>query len=212
MRKILFLTVLVAVITNAYSQSNIKVPGSRPKAGDVIHGVVRNTDGPMESVLILESGNEELGIIPQGMSDKNGHFSFELEDTKDYIELRAAGYYTAKKRISNNQYEILLKRDPDIDLDSIRISWDTERKSRADVKNANNCPLLVLDDKIMIADSIKWKEIGLKNTTFSKAKIAYLYGIETNTIKKIVVLDEVAARELWGNTHGKFGSIIIRTK
>lgn len=45
MRKLIFILSFVAVMANASALSQITASGSRPKAGDVIHGVVKDSEG-----------------------------------------------------------------------------------------------------------------------------------------------------------------------
>lgn len=80
----LFAMCMLACSVSAFAQngSAIKALGSRPKAGDVIQGVVRDSEGPLKAVDVFEV-NSKKEVVTYTFSDKNGHFSFELDNPED---------------------------------------------------------------------------------------------------------------------------------
>ncbi|MCQ2111063.1 MAG: WG repeat-containing protein [Bacteroidaceae bacterium] len=78
MKKRLFiLAFFAAVLSSAHAQPEIKAYGSMPRKGTVIHGVVRDSEGPARAVEVFEV-NKEKEVVAYTYSDKNGHFSLEL--------------------------------------------------------------------------------------------------------------------------------------
>lgn len=58
---------LVAFITNANAQSEIKAYGTEAKAGQTIHGIVKDSEGPVRAADVFEvnSKNEVVAIRTQ---------------------------------------------------------------------------------------------------------------------------------------------------
>ncbi|MBO7437787.1 MAG: hypothetical protein J6T97_08240 [Bacteroidaceae bacterium] len=72
-------------------------------------------------------------------------------------------------------------------------------------------PLLVLDDKIITADSTAWAGIDITRADYSKEELARLFGVKARKIKSVSYLKRQAAMALWG-IHGFNGAIEVQTK
>lgn len=206
MKKILFILSFVAIMANAYSQSEINVSGVKPKAGDIIHGVVKDSVGPMEAVTILEK-NYKNEVVAREITDKNGCFSFQLVDNADFLEVSVndLGYFSIKSQISGNHFDVFLKKYPkSLPLNSNRNLKGYDVNKKID----KNSPLLILDGSVFY--NANWGDIPMTKDDYNKKEISVLFGIEANTIDRINVLKGDAAKKEWGE-RGKNGVIDVFT-
>ena len=72
-------------------------------------------------------------------------------------------------------------------------------------------PLLVLDDKIITADSTAWAGIDITRADYSKEELARLFGVKARKIKSVSYFKRQAATTLWGSK-GFNGVIEVQTK
>lgn len=72
-------------------------------------------------------------------------------------------------------------------------------------------PLLVLDDKIITADSTAWAGIDITRADYSKDELARLFGVKARKIKSVSYFKRQAATTLWG-AKGFNGVIEVQTK
>ena len=72
-------------------------------------------------------------------------------------------------------------------------------------------PLLVLDDKIITADSTAWAGIDITRADYSKDELARLFGVKARKIKSVSYFKRQAATTLWGSK-GFNGVIEVQTK
>lgn len=205
MRKLIFILSFVAVMANASALSQITASGSRPKAGDVIHGVVKDSEGPVKAVIIREK-NIKNEVIDYTYSDKDGCFSFKLMDPADSIWIYMPGYYPVSSLILNNQYDAFIELDPN------QYHPSKDVYNRAYNPYIEIRPLLLLDGRTMPNDSTIWKDIDYTKDTYTEKEIAVLLGIPADTIESITVLRGEAATKDWWGLRGKNGVVYVRTK
>ncbi len=205
MRKLIFILSFVAVMANASALSQITASGSRPKAGDVIRGVVKDSDGPVKAVIIREK-NIKNEVIDYTYSDKDGCFSFKLMDPADSIWIYMPGYYPVSSLILNNQYDAFIELDPN------QYHPSKDVYNRAYNPYIEIRPLLLLDGRTMPNDSTIWKDIDYTKDTYTEKEIAVLLGIPADTIESITVLRGEAATKDWWGLRGKNGVVYVRTK
>ena len=199
MRKLFFILAFVAVITNANAQSKVKVSGSKPKVGNVIHGVVKDSLGPMESVQIIEFDTINQKIVAQTLTDKNGHFSIELVNDAHIISVAfVLHYYDVSSSISGSKYEFFLRKVP-----------ESRRSINTLDDKFKDKPLLLLDGEPTY--KVNWDGFDKTKESYSKKEISDLMGIDINTIVKISVLQGESAMKEWG-TRAKNGVIQVQTK
>lgn len=205
MRKLIFILSFVAVMANASALSQITASGPRPKAGDVIRGVVKDSDGPVKAVIIREK-NIKNEVIDYTYSDKDGCFSFKLMDPADSIWIYMPGYYPVSSLILNNQYDAFIELDPN------QYHPSKDVYNRAYNPYIEIRPLLLLDGRTMPNDSTIWKDIDYTKDTYTEKEIAVLLGIPADTIESITVLRGEAATKDWWGLRGKNGVVYVRTK
>lgn len=205
MRKLIFILSFVAVMANASALSQITASGSRPKAGDVIRGVVKDSDGPVKAVIIREK-NIKNEVIDYTYSDKDGCFSFKLMDPADSIWIYMPGYYPVSSLILNNQYDAFIELDPN------QYHPSKDVYNRAYNPYIEIRPLLLLDGRTMPNDSTIWKDIDYTKDTYTEKEIAVLLGIPADTIESITVLRGEAATKDWWGLRRKNGVVYVRTK
>ena len=86
---------------------------SKPKAGDVISGVVSDSEGPMMLVNVVER-DQSNRIVAHGITDIEGNFSFRLVNPDHRIEVSYVGYETVDFAIDKLYYEVKLKEKEDL--------------------------------------------------------------------------------------------------
>lgn len=86
------------------------VPGllSAQKAGDVISGVISDSQGPLMMVNVIEVDDVNR-INASAITDINGEFSFRLVDPKDKIRVSFVGYTTVELPFTKTYFEIELQ-------------------------------------------------------------------------------------------------------
>ena len=83
-------------------KSDFMVVPQTVKAGDIIHGVVfdTDTDAPIMLAEIFELDANDR-IRAHGITDNNGEFSIRITDPNNSLKISANGYLTAKRPIAN---------------------------------------------------------------------------------------------------------------
>ena len=90
--------------------SSVIVSGDKPKAGDIISGVVKDAEGPMMMVTILEI-NTNARINAAATTDINGEFSMKLANPDDNLLINNPGYFMVNSQINGNRFEVTMVRD-----------------------------------------------------------------------------------------------------
>ena len=111
----------------------------KPKAGDLIQGVVTDSVSPLMAVYITELDSADRAVA-YAYTDLKGEFSFSLVNTKDRIQF---SYYRKEKivlPIDKAYFEIRMEDDKDLPP----IDWDefVSLDSR-DVRDAAKSPVLI---------------------------------------------------------------------
>lgn len=193
MKKLFIFLAFVAVVTNTNAQSEIKVSGPMPKVGSVIHGVVKDSIGPMESVQIIEFDTINQKIVAEAITDKNGHFSITHVDNAHVILGFKLRYDDVSSIITGSKFEFFLRKVPDL---------------REKIKDY---PFLVLDGRPRYGGD--WDGFDITKETYSKKEISKLFGIEVADIDSIKVLKGVEATTKWGQLQrAKNGVIEVQRK
>ena len=88
----------------------------KPKSGDVIRGIVRNSDGPMADVHIEEIDFYDEyhdSICSKAVTDENGEFSLRLVSPENELLFHCMDYISVwVKDISESYYEINMDPQP----------------------------------------------------------------------------------------------------
>ena len=78
------------------------------KAGDIISGVVEDSEGPMMAVNVIEK--DAAGrIVAHDITNMEGNFSFRLANPKDRLVISYVGYETVDIPIDKTYFEITMK-------------------------------------------------------------------------------------------------------
>ena len=77
-------------------------------AGDVISGVVADSEGPLMMVNVIEIDASDR-IIAHDITDINGEFSFRLGNPKDMLKVSYVGYETVVLPFNKSRFDIMLK-------------------------------------------------------------------------------------------------------
>ena len=77
-------------------------------AGDVISGVVADSEGPLMMVNVIEIDASDR-IIAHAITDINGEFSFRLGNPKDMLKVSYVGYETVVLPFNKTRFDIMLK-------------------------------------------------------------------------------------------------------
>ena len=102
--KLLSLTVLLfvqAAATTVFAQD-------KPKAGDTISGIIRDSIGPMIWVNVVELDSSD-SVVAHTVTDFGGNFSFRLVNPDDRMQIPFVGYETVVIPIDTTFFEIKMK-------------------------------------------------------------------------------------------------------
>ena len=94
-------------------ETKVVVSGGKPSAGDIITGNVRDNEGPMMVVNVIERDGEER-IVAHCVTDMEGNFDFKLVDPDHYLEISYVGYRTVKTPITGTHFEITMSERDDL--------------------------------------------------------------------------------------------------
>lgn len=78
------------------------------KAGDVISGVISDSEGPLMMVNVIEVDASDR-IIEHAITDINGEFSFRLGNPKDMLKVSYVGYETVQLPLNKTYFDIMMK-------------------------------------------------------------------------------------------------------
>jgi len=109
MRKTLFILLLLLMQTSAI----MLFAQSKPKVGEMISGIVSDSDGPMIWVNVVERDSMNR-IVAHCVTDMDGIFSFRLVDPKNSIQITYVGYETVSIPIDTTYFEINMKEEADL--------------------------------------------------------------------------------------------------
>ena len=107
---------LQAAAVSAFAQD-------KPKAGDMIRGIVRNSDGPMAGVNIEEIDfydDYHDSVCSKAVTDENGEFSLRLVNPENQVVIFCKDYESVWiNEFTQSYYEITMK--PSAPIQPIRI-------------------------------------------------------------------------------------------
>jgi hypothetical protein len=91
---------------------------NQPKAGDIITGVVKNSEGPLSGAKLSEwcGDDQSEEVVAHAVTNDKGEFSIKIVDPDDGFILSCAGYETVVITPDKFHFEITMKRD----------TWGTE--------------------------------------------------------------------------------------
>lgn len=102
--KLLSLTVLLLIQAAAVSV----LAQDKPKAGDTISGIIRDSIGPMIWVNVVELDSSD-SVVAHTVTDFGGNFHFRLVNPDDRMQIPFVGYETVVIPIDTTFFEIKMK-------------------------------------------------------------------------------------------------------
>ena len=177
-------------------QSQVTALGPRPVAGDVISGVIRDAEGPMNGANVVERDSLNR-VVAYSHCDSLGFFSFTLVNPDDRLQVTYIGFYSVDCEFSGNRFEIEMK--PNIDGRFIIENWQG-MPGPVIPREEDTFPLLLLNGKLAsFPDGSRDK---LNSFDFDRYyndfdKLARLYGINKGDIKEVKVIKNTEAVTEW---------------
>ena len=107
-RLIVFMVLLFiqAAVTTVFAQD-------KPKAGDTISGIIRDSIGPMIWVNVVEL-DSSYSVVAHTVTDFGGIFHFRLVNPDDRMQITFVGYETVDIPIDTTFFEIKMKEQDDL--------------------------------------------------------------------------------------------------
>lgn len=94
-------------------KSTVAVSGSKPQAGDVVSGVVRDEAGPLQGVNITER-DSLYRIVAHAVSDVNGKFAFKIVNPANRLSITYVGYNEVETEITGTFFDVTMVEPADI--------------------------------------------------------------------------------------------------
>ena len=181
-------------------QSKVTVSGARPVAGDIISGVIRDAEGPMNGANVVERDSLNR-VVAYSFCDSLGNFSFRLVNPDDRLQVTYIGFYSVDCEFSGNRFEIEMK--PNIDGRFIIEDWQG-MPGPVIPREEDSFPLLLLNGKLAAfpdgsRDKLNSFDFDRYYNDFDK--LARLYGINKSDIKEVRTIkntEAVAEWNVWG--------------
>ena len=119
-RLIVFMVLLFiqAAVTTVFAQD-------KPKAGDTISGIIRDSIGPMIWVNVVELDSSD-SVVAHTVTDFGGNFHFRLVNPDDRMQIPCVGYETVVIPIDTTFFEIKMKEQDD--LPQVEMNADSSYK------------------------------------------------------------------------------------
>ena len=98
-------------------KSTVVVSGSKPQAGDMISGIVRDENGPIQWANITER-DSSYRIVSHAIADENGKFAFKLVNPANRLSVTYVEYWEAVSEFTGSFFEIKMVETnlPTVDL------------------------------------------------------------------------------------------------
>lgn len=97
----------------------------KPKAGDTISGIIRDSIGPMIWVNVVELDSSD-SVVAHTVTDFGGNFHFRLVNPDDRMQIPFVGYETVVIPIDTTFFEIKMKEQDD--LPQVEMNADSSYK------------------------------------------------------------------------------------
>ena len=97
----------------------------KPKAGDTISGIIRDSIGPMIWVNVVELDSSD-SVVAHTVTDLGGFFHFRLVNPDDRMQIPFVGYETVVIPIDTTFFEIKMKEQDD--LPQVEMNADSSYK------------------------------------------------------------------------------------
>lgn len=177
-------------------QSKVVVKGPKPVAGDIISGVIRDADGPLNATPVVERDSLNR-TLAYSFTDSTGYFSFRLANPDDCLQVFYIGFYSVNCEFSGSIFEIEMK--PDIDGRIIIEDWPG-MPGPVIPRDDDTFPLLLHNGKLASfpeGSRDKLNSFDFDRYYYNLDKIALLYGINKSDIKEVKVIKDTEAVTEW---------------
>lgn len=138
------------------------------KAGDVISGVIEDTEGPMMMVNVTERDAADR-IVAHAITDMEGNFSFRLVNPNDRLQVTYVGYETVDIPINKTYFEITMKEQGE--LPTVEITAD-----RVQETSGLPIPLREASSVVQTIDMSDFESLGI--TTVDEALQGQVAGLD----------------------------------
>jgi len=177
-------------------QSQVIASGPRPVAGDIISGVIRDAEGPMNGADVVERDSLDR-IVAYSFCDSLGNFSFTLVNPDNRLQVFYIGFYSVNCEFSGVRYDIEMR--PNIDSRFIIEDWPG-MPGPVIPREEDTFPLLLHNGKL--ASFPEGSRDKLNSFDFDRyyndfGKLALLYGIKKGDIKEVKVIKNTEAVAKW---------------
>ncbi len=177
------------------------------KAGDVISGVISDSEGPMMMVNVIEVDASDR-IIAHAITDINGQFSFRLGSPNDKLKVSYVGYETVLLPLNKTYFDITLKDMQAIEEVVIRADRVTESSGlaiperevsgaaqRISMEEFEGLGITTVDEALQ--GRISGLDIVMNNGNLGSGSTMHLRGVSTITgdSNPLIVVDGVP----WNN-------------
>lgn len=139
------------------------------KAGDIISGVVQDSEGPLMMVNVTERDAADR-IVNHAITDMEGNFSFRLVNPEDRLQITYVGYETVDIPIDKTYYEIDMKEQggdiPEVEITAERYQETTGLK----------IPLRETSGVVQTINMDEFADLGL--TTVDEALAGQVAGLD----------------------------------
>ena len=179
------------------------------KAGDIISGIVSDSEGPMMLVNVTERDSANR-IVANSVTDIEGNFTIRIVNPADRLQIIYPGYEMVDTVISGTYYKIRMK----VDMDFPPVEIEAERIEEMTLYGPiplKSKPLLVLNGQTITRWGLAWRGIDHTKMEFTKKELARIFGVKARKIKDYRVLIGKPAVTKWG-TAAWFGAIEVETE
>ena len=139
------------------------------KAGDIISGVVQDSEGPLMMVNVTERDAADR-IVNHAITDMEGNFSFRLVNPEDRLQITYVGYETVDIPIDKTYFEIDMKEQggdiPEVEITAERYQETTGLK----------IPLRETSGVVQTINMDEFADLGL--TTVDEALAGQVAGLD----------------------------------
>ena len=145
------------------------------KAGDIISGIVSDSEGPMMLVNVTERDSANH-IVANSVTDIEGNFTIRIVNPADRLQIIYPGYEMVDTVISGTYYKIRMK----VDMDFPPVEIEAERIEEMTLYGPiplKSKPLLVLNGQTITRRDLAWRGIDHTKMEFTKKELARIFGV-----------------------------------
>lgn len=226
--KLISLMVLLffqAAVTTVFAQD-------KPKAGDTISGIIRDSIGPMIWVNVVELDSSD-SVVAHTVTDFGGFFHFRLVNPDDRMQIPFVGYETVVLPIDTTFFEIKMKEwdelpqvyiltDPGYEKtgtpapipiplrDNTEYSTGQDWLSLSEINKLKEKVLIFMDGITWDIDFYDSDYFDCENISELRKKASDFLNLNPEDIVSVRYFKDDDAIKAWGS-RGKYGVLEVRT-